>query len=351
MDEKSAQRYIEALEGLLQTSSSNNCGDKSKSVEAWINHGEKRKGFQYAFSNSDLNGYESILSSGDQLLNRAKRIDCLLKNETDPSKILQSVDTILKSEHLIGYMFNSIYELLQRLKKDGEFSLLTKIQSKLKNSPLIKKFLMRKLASETLGIIRKIDYYAFWRDMTGKPNEKIEALITNAFFKIFEKRIQHDDYDEIDFKETLIQSIIKHKILKPEKLKEMITSGRYDGPTTILLIGSLENSFFPRNLVEGTLTQYLKSTKGRMSEGVFVRLQALLTFDDIDFKNPNYFFNKMIKSGKINKENIWGLLIAIRKNLKNAGDITKYIKFAFRLALKRGAKLRRTFKSVGSSSV
>ena len=88
----------------------------------------KRKGFKYAFSNSDLNGYESILSSGDQLLNMAKRIDCLLKNEADPSKIIQSIDTILKSEHLIGYMFNSIYELLQRLKKDGEFSLLEKFK-------------------------------------------------------------------------------------------------------------------------------------------------------------------------------------------------------------------------------
>ena len=65
LSKESALKYIHALESLLKTPGASSCESENVSVQAWINHGEKRKGHRFAFSNSDLNGYESLLSSAE----------------------------------------------------------------------------------------------------------------------------------------------------------------------------------------------------------------------------------------------------------------------------------------------
>ena len=104
---------------------------------------------------------------------------------------------------------------------------------------------MRKLASKELGVIRKIDYYTFWRDMTGKSNEKIESLIKGAFKQIFSKKITEDSFDEIDFKSTLLKSMISHKIMTPNDLEDLILSKGFDPYTQKILIKGMEEDFSP----------------------------------------------------------------------------------------------------------
>ena len=101
---------------------------------------EKKKRSRFAFSNSDLNGYESLFAKGGDALKIAKKIDCLLKKTRNPKAIIDAMDIVLKNENLIGYMFNSIYELLQRMKKDGHFSSLQKVQRETKKITSVKTF-------------------------------------------------------------------------------------------------------------------------------------------------------------------------------------------------------------------
>ena len=224
LSKRSARKYLQALEQIIGRDLTKGCEmdrDESDSVQAWINHGNRRKVGRYAFQNSDLNAYESLLKSDNPKIITAKKIDCLLKELKSVDTVLKVLDQLLKDETLIGYSFNSLYELIQRFSKEGNIDALVKIQRRLDRSPELNHFLMRKLASKELGILRRIDYYAFWRDMTGKKNKNIEEVIRKAFLK-FATSPTNDDYNRIDFIETLTQSMIKHGLIKPHEYKQFV---------------------------------------------------------------------------------------------------------------------------------
>ena len=154
-----------------------------------------------------------------------KKLNVFLKSTDDPKVLLSRIDEILKSEELIGYSFNSLFELLKRFKSD--IKTFSKIQDKLRESPLLKKFLMRKLASSELGIIRKIEYYSFVKDLLGMGSRSIENAIRSNFYKIASqpiKELTRETYAQFDFIRTLISALAKHNLIDATHLEKVIFS-------------------------------------------------------------------------------------------------------------------------------
>ncbi len=111
---ESAVKYLDAINDIIGgklSCPSNTClsDDQSKpesAVEAWLRHGNSKKGWEYAFNNPDLNAYVPLFSTKDEFLKKAKELECFLKNTNDPNKILKILDEIVKNEKLIGYTYN-----------------------------------------------------------------------------------------------------------------------------------------------------------------------------------------------------------------------------------------------------
>lgn len=222
LDNESATHYASSILGLLNrknNKSNSPCYiSEDSAVKGWLRHGQVEGALPFSFNNSDLQAYSSFEASGNPVLAEARAIDCELKNLKEPNELLKVIDNALMDESLLGYTFNSIWEFAQRLKSDGNINLLTPVQDKLKNSPVLNNFLMRKLAKAELGLLRKIDYYSFYRDMTGKKVESVEKAIENFYIASadqFFKKTDKMSYDERDFFMTLRESINKNNLKTP----------------------------------------------------------------------------------------------------------------------------------------
>ncbi len=231
ISKESAVKYLDAIHQIIGhdlNATATGCagGDKSAehAVEAWLRHGNSPKGWKYSFDNPDLNAYKPLFSSDKEFLKKAKELECYLKNTSSPEELLKVLDEILKNETLIGYSFNSFYEVMQRLIKKGDVESLVKIQDKLKKSELLNHFLMRKLTSKDLGVIRKIDYYVFWKKMTGKGSEEVEKRIRAIFMKMVMQPTKSGDYNHRDFKLTLFQTMVKNELMDADMLDHIITN-------------------------------------------------------------------------------------------------------------------------------
>ncbi len=237
ISKESAVKYLNAVYEVLKFNQDRPCfvdhkraNKGERFVHAWKAHGTPKAGSKYVFNNPDLNAYTSLYNTNDEILKKAKELECAMKSSKDHEGIFRVVDEILKNEALIGYSFHSIYEYMQRLKKEGNFSKLDLLKKKLISSELFNHFLMRKLASKELGVLRKIDYYAFYRDMVGEKVEAIEAQLNDYLHKMSITPLKESDptqhYNQIDFLETLFNSMAKHGILKVGTLKVIVNDPR-----------------------------------------------------------------------------------------------------------------------------
>ena len=199
-------------------------------VEAWKEHGNVRdQATEYGFFNPDLNAYTSLMNTENEILKQARVYNCLLKN-SEGEKLLEVLDLILKDQTFIRYTYNSLLERLQKLKHTNP-ELHSKMVEKLKNSKEMKTFLSRKLAGKRLGILRKIDYFAFYEEIYGK-NEKIKFLILDKANEAFEK-IPSNSYDEQDYKRTLLYSLSKHGYLNNEQGMKLLETVLKDSSSDV----------------------------------------------------------------------------------------------------------------------
>ena len=225
----SAGAFANALVSVLSdhSESRSSCGDTA--VRGWISHGNVKSGLM-GFNNPDLNAYQALLSTEDKQLWEARINDCILKAKNQPKAILETLDRILKNPVSIGYGFNSIYELMQRLSGNvtlEDLALRDQVQDKLKNNASLQEFLAQKLASPQLGLIRKIDYYAFFREMTGTPFASIERLIrSKALEQLAMQGKKADDRDLRDYQETLLKALDKHELADQEFLNQLLDSSQ-----------------------------------------------------------------------------------------------------------------------------
>ena len=209
----SAIQYMTSMVGVLNWEVNIQC--KELAVEAWKEHGKvQNQATEYGFYNPDLNAYKPLQSSADSAtLAKARFLDCLLKNSKG-EEFLKALDEILKDPQLIRYTYNALLERLKGLKKEDP-ALYQQVLKKLKASPVLKQFLAQKLTGKRLGILRKIDYLAFYEEVYGK-SEKLQSAILDKASEAFEK-IPSSTYNEIDYKMTLLSSLGKHGYLNNQK--------------------------------------------------------------------------------------------------------------------------------------
>ena len=211
--ERSAVQYATSMISILNGEFNPQCQELA--VKAWKAHGKVRnQATEYGFFNPDLNAYPSLIKTDDSKLKTAQFYDCLLKNSKDNSQFLKTLEEILKDPTLIRYTYNSLLERLKTLKhKDPK--LYRQTIKALKKSSVLKKFLSNKLTGKRLGILRKIDYLAFYEEVYGKNGKMRSAIVDKA--KIIFSDIPSTSYDEIDYKVTLFRALSKHGYLEGEK--------------------------------------------------------------------------------------------------------------------------------------
>ena len=212
LDPASAAQYAVSLINLLN-GDGNECEDSS--INAWKRHGTvEDQDTGLGFLNPDLNAYPALIRGDNEILGKARLLDCLLNNSED-EELLKAIDDILKDPELIRYTFNSLLEKLKALKQ-SEPELHKKIVDRLKSSSEMNQFLAQKLQSPSLGILRKIDYFAFYEEIYGK-SDKIRAALLDQSRKILKTSGSSTSYDVRDYKVTLLRSLSKHGYLNHPK--------------------------------------------------------------------------------------------------------------------------------------
>ena len=230
LDPESSLQYTESLLNLLNRQNKNECEDVS--IEAWKKHGNvQNQRTELGFSNPDLNAHPALTQSNDALLKQARLLDCLLNNAKDEESLLKAIDEILKDKKLIHYTFNSLLDKLKTLKQDQP-ELHKKILDKLKSNNKINEFLAQKLNSPSLGILRKIDYFAFYEELYGK-SDPIRARLLDQSIKILKSTQSEDSYAVLDYKLTLLQSLDKHGYLTHPKGLSVLEQAMKDSYTDV----------------------------------------------------------------------------------------------------------------------
>ena len=225
LDPASAAQYAVSLINLLnRTEKDNECEDSS--INAWKRHGTvEDQDTGLGFLNPDLNAFPALIRGNNEILGKARLLDCLLNNSED-EELLKAIDDILKDPELIRYTFNSLLEKLKTLKK-SEPELHKKIVDRLKSSSEMNQFLAQKLQSPSLGILRKIDYFAFYEEIYGK-SDKIRAALLDQSIKILKTSGSSTSYDVRDYKITLLRSLNKHGYLSHPKGISVLEQGMKD---------------------------------------------------------------------------------------------------------------------------
>lgn len=243
--DRSALKYAEAVLAILKQVNADDldCTQIEKdAIDAWIDHGNFQKVRRYAFNNPDISAYQSLASGQYGELWQAKSLECILKNDNSDELLLSSVKEILADPFLIGYTFNSVYELLLRAKNNGRFDLYEKLQAMLLSSDSFTSFLMKKLASDELGIVRKIDYYVFFKEITNQDNPKIAEEINRSFAQLMARQSLQNgeiDYGLRDDQITLVQSMFKHKLIDSPHLSQILSQD-IDSSVAMAIIAGLQ---------------------------------------------------------------------------------------------------------------
>jgi len=247
IDDRSTAQYALALLATLQDFGENRVVCEELAVDAWLKHG---KGGKYAFLNPDLNAYLSLESKNDKDLREARELGCILKEAKDRKEIVQAIKAVLKNEVQVAYNFNAVWGVVQGLEKSGKLEDLIEVKKLLRNSPELQKFLMEKLSSPSLGLVRKIDYYTFYKDMTGESVAAIEKLILEGAKKqlsLEAKPGTRHAYDLSNYQNTLLQSLVKNKFTNKEFWKNF---SDFAAPTVLRNIPSIAYNLDKETLKE-----------------------------------------------------------------------------------------------------
>ena len=213
---------------------SGNCRECSKeALVGWEDHGKKgiKNEVKYGFMNPDLLGHEPLVSSSNENLLRAKELDCVLKNNSDKPKVMfKAIKEVLGDQKMIALTFSTIWSLLKELRYKNPEA-YEKLKKVLASSKYVRGYLIRKLTSNRVGLVRKITYYSFLKEVIGEKNPEIEDKIIGASTKIFSKPFTTGDYDERDFRQSLFGSLSQHGYLDQRFLKSILE--KIDSPETL----------------------------------------------------------------------------------------------------------------------
>ena len=215
LSEEDAALYTQALSTTLTALNSGVTVCEQILTEAWMHHGYNEAG-SFHFINRDTIAYPRLFSSDSKdFLLDVKRIECLLRTANNEEDILSALEESTSSEEKIHYLLHTIYEKLKGASSEKARQFLLK-------KPILINFLEKKLQSKKLGILRKIDYYAFYRDLKEEKLEKVESLIKEKIFEQLEKPHDPNDWSTIDYNITLLKSLGKHDMLSVKDLLNIV---------------------------------------------------------------------------------------------------------------------------------
>ena len=312
------------------------------SRSAWQNHGRVREqSTEYGFWNPDLQSYPALMLTGDEILSQAGFYNCRLRNSTG-EELLEVLDRILQDSVFIRYTYNSLLEKLRSLKnkeKKSEEDMYAQVIYKLQSSAEMSAFLSEKLNSPSLGILRKIDYYAFYEEIYGKQ-ERIRAVILNKSQEIFQN-LSGDSIEEIDYKRTLLRSLSDHGYFQSEQgwniLKQIVGEDPSERVRMILIYNLA--SLLKENLrvINGEdIFSLLKEFKDDPSERVrwtlVSNLASLIKKSvSVTITEESFFLLKEFKddpSEEVRTSLVYNLASLLKENLRviNGEDIFSLLK-------------------------
>lgn len=157
---------------------------------------------------------------------------------------------------------------------------------------MLNHFLMKKLASSELGIIRKIDYYVFWKSMTNSSNKEVESKIKNDFLILTLTPIDENDFNRKDYALTFAASVSKHGLIDKELLDKIINSPQLSIFSMKLVTNSIADlDHYGVDIEEETLLNLMSRTD---DPSVLDDIGEIISFARSDIKNKDIILNKMI---------------------------------------------------------
>ncbi len=268
-------------------------------IEAWKNHGNPK--YRYAFDNIDLNAYGALYSSREKHLLSLKKEECFLKDESKTlDDLIPRLVEILEDPIKINYLYNSLFELVSRYKRQKDQQSLERLRSLFIGSKGFMSFLNTKLTKPDLGILRKIEYYSFYRDITGTKVDKVEKLINEAFNKIIYTPNPEGDYNLRDFQITLFNSMDKHGLLSEDKYRELIKSNKVEGYVLGEIARATIKSYNNIENIGSILSDIVKSKK--VDNYAVERVLSSISLSKDKIKGVDNIINNvfdLVKSGKV----------------------------------------------------
>lgn len=212
LDSESAIAYMNALVYLLKNENrtKQTC---DVTCQAWKDQGNAK--LLYAFNNAENNALPPLVLNPNPVLEEAKELECKIKNLTFGPEYIQVVSRILENDSRVAYSFHSISSYMRQLQEEGKVAEYAELKSMMQKSSAMHSFLQRKFLKPELGILLKIDYYTFYRDVMGNSIPSIEGSLRAIALTIL-ARDSEKNPDLYGYQETLLRTIIDNRIFSQD---------------------------------------------------------------------------------------------------------------------------------------
>ncbi len=189
--------------------------------DAWLSHGRVRQqGLGY--HNPDLNTYAPLFHSNQERLLAARQLGCAVRNSPDPTALHAALVQILAEPDYLAYNLDAVREALRRYRQQQPAA-YDALRSQLAASQPLMQLLYDKLKSERTGLLMKIEYYGFYRELTGSALPRVEAAILEQVrYFLLADDLAGSEYDIRDFRESLLLSVASHQLAGPDFYLELI---------------------------------------------------------------------------------------------------------------------------------
>lgn len=227
---KGLQQYLEAITLSLMPFEYKDRGCEDIAVKGWIDHGTaSSSNYLYVFDNPDLKASSSLASHLDPNPMRVKSMECALKaaaQAKDEAKILQVVDQINADPANYSYTLGTMLSVYEELKAKKSKAAATMFE-RMKLNPQLATFLDKKIHSKQVGFVRRVDYLAIYKELTGYSNSEVEQQLIEKFLREIQTDLPiNNKYlrsNASAYRTTLLQALLKSKIGAPYFYDELLS--------------------------------------------------------------------------------------------------------------------------------